>query len=128
MTEQRSILVPVPDVLRDFMTDVAERIRTRDDSATMYSDDLLQCERGYGGRVTKKEFEFVFFPNESERWTFRLLADEVDEIGSGHRNELRIRVEDEPPIDPWSLGNLDLPQGLAKLASIGITGLSEQPF
>ncbi|HEY1497945.1 MAG TPA: hypothetical protein VGF88_00070, partial [Acidobacteriaceae bacterium] len=92
MTEQRSILAPVPDELREFMADVADRIRTQDDSATMYSDDLLQCQHGYGGRVTKKEFEFVFFPNASERWTFRLLADEVDEIGSGNREEVRVRV------------------------------------
>jgi hypothetical protein len=92
MTEQRSILVPVPDALREFMADVADRIRTEDDSATIYSDDLLQCQEGYGGRVAEKEFAFVFFPSRSERWTFRLLADEVDEIGSGHRDDVRVRV------------------------------------
>jgi hypothetical protein len=87
-----STYVHVPDSLREFMADVNDRIQTRDDSATIYSDDLLQCESGYGGRVAKKEFEFVFFPSKTERWEFRLLADEVDEIASGHRDEIRVRV------------------------------------
>jgi hypothetical protein len=85
-------LLSTHDDLREFMADVADCIQTQDDSATTYSDDLLQCERGYGGRVAKKEFEFVFFPNETERWEFRLLADEIDEIGSGHREEVRVRI------------------------------------
>ena len=92
MASQKSTLVPVPDALRDFMADVNERIQTRDDSATIYSDDLLQCEHGYGGRVAKKEFGFVFFPSKAERWDFRLLTDEIDEIANGHREDVRVRI------------------------------------
>jgi hypothetical protein len=58
-----------------------------------YSDDLPQCEHGYGGRVAKKEFEFVFFPNETDRWEFRLLVDEIDEIASGHCEDVRVRIK-----------------------------------
>jgi hypothetical protein len=91
MSANESTYVPVPDELREFMADVYDRIQTRDDSAMQYSDDLLQCEKGYGGRVSKKEFEFVWFASETERWEFRLLADEIDEIGGGYRKELRVR-------------------------------------
>jgi hypothetical protein len=101
-------------------------IVSNDDSATTISDDLLQCEHGYGGLSEDGLFDFVFFPNKQERWEFRLIAGEIDEIGSGHRTEVRVRINDDPPVDPWSLNNLDLPQGLAKLESIGIKGLSEQ--
>ncbi len=108
------------------MADVSDRIRAEDDAATMVSDDLLQCEQGYGGLGEDGLFDFVFFPNKQDRWEFRLLADEIDEIGSGHHTEVRVRINDDPPVDPWSLNNLDLPQGLAKLESLGVTGLSEQ--
>jgi hypothetical protein len=109
------------------MADVADRIRSEDDSATTVSDDLLQCEHGYGGLREDGLYEFIFFPNKQDRWEFRLLADEIDEIGSGHRTEVRVRINDDesPPLDPWLLNNLDLLQGLQKLESIGVTGLSE---
>jgi hypothetical protein len=76
------------------MADVNDRIQTRDDSATQYSDDLLQCEKGYGGRVANKEFEFVWIASKTERWEFRLLADEIDEIAGGYRKELRVRTSE----------------------------------
>jgi hypothetical protein len=126
MASGPSTLVPVPDTLREFMADVSDRIRAEDDSATLVSDDLLQCEQGYGGLSEGGLFEFVFFPNKQDRWEFRLLADEIDEIGSGHRTELRVRIKDDPSVDPWSLSNLDLPEALAKLESIGVKGLSQQ--
>lgn len=126
MASRPFTLVPVPESLREFMADVSDRIRTEDGSATTVSDDLLQCEQGYGGLRQDGLFDFVYFPNKQDRWEFRLLADEVDEIGSGHRTEVRVRINDDPPVDPWLLNNLDLPQGLAKLDSIGVQGLSEK--
>jgi hypothetical protein len=125
MASRLTTLVAVPDALREFMADMSNRIRAGDDSATNVSDDLLQCEHGYGGLSEDGLFNFVFFPNKQDRWEFRLLADEIDEIGSGHRTEVRVRINDDPPVDPWSLNNLDLSQGLAKLESIGVKGLSE---
>lgn len=119
-----SKVVPVPETLREFMADVSDRVRAEEDSATTVSDDLLQCDRGYGGLREDGLFEFVFFPNAHDRWEFRLLADEIEEIGSGHRTELRVRINDDPPVDPWLLNNLDLAAGLAKLESIGVKGLS----
>lgn len=120
------MLAPVPHPLREFMVDVTDRIRAQDDSATTVSDDLLQCEQGYGGLSEDGLFDFVFFPNKQDRWEFRVLADEIDEIGSGHRKEVRVRINDYPPLDPWSLSNLDLPDALTKLESIGVTGVSQE--
>lgn len=127
MASRPSTLVPVPDALREFMADVSDRIRAEDDSTTTVSDDLLQYKQGYGGLCEDGLFEFAFFPNQQDRWEFSLIADEIDEIGSGHRTEVRVRINDDdsPPLDPWLLNNLDLPEGLAKLASIGVAGLSE---
>jgi hypothetical protein len=108
------------------MADVSDRIRSDDDSATTVSDDLLQCERGYGGLRQDGLFDFEFFPDKLHRWEFRLLADEIDEIGSGHRTELRVRIYNDPRLNPWSVTNLDLPNALAKLESIGVKGLSQE--
>ena len=59
------------------------------------SDDLLQAERIYGGLVDrrKKLYAFTWFPKSpaNERWEFSLLADEIDEIGSGYRKELWVK-------------------------------------
>jgi hypothetical protein len=53
------------------------------------------------------------------------LPDEIDAIGSGHRDMIRVRVNDNAPPDRWLLGNLDLPDALKKLEAVGITGLSQ---
>jgi len=91
---ESNVTVRVPQELVDFMRDVFDRIETEDDSARIPSDDLLQCECGYGGLSTDgKQYGFVFFPESGTRvrWEFKLLADEIDEIGSGYRNEMRVR-------------------------------------
>src|SRR5690349_11991798 len=66
MAPRPSTLVPVPDALREFMADVSDRIRAEDDSATTVSDDLLQCEQGYGGLSGDGLFDFVFFPSKED--------------------------------------------------------------
>jgi hypothetical protein len=83
--------ITVPDELVDFMRDVFSRIDSGDDAAFIPSDDLLQCETGYGGLSSDgKHYSFVFFPERGTRvrWEFKLLADEIDEIGSGFRKEM----------------------------------------
>jgi hypothetical protein len=91
---ESKVTVRVPQELVEFMRDVFDRIETEDDSALIPSDDLLQCECGYGGlSADRKQYEFVFFPEGGTRvrWEFKLLADEIDEIGSGYRSEIRVR-------------------------------------
>ena len=117
------------------MADVADRIRTEEDSATAVSDDLLQCEQGYGGLREDGLFDFVFFPRDQVTWAFRLTADEIDEIANGERAELQVGVggakyddddvDGDAPTHPWDLSGLTLPEGLAKLESVGVHGISE---
>lgn len=126
MSNRESIVIEIPAALRAFLADVSEMIRAEDDAAKIVSDDLLQCKRGYGGLRPDGQFAFVFFPAKETRWEFCLLADEIDEIGSGHRATLRVHLPVAPLLEPWSLSNLDLPQGLAKLATLGVTGINAQ--
>jgi hypothetical protein len=88
------VSVTIPDELAEFMRDVYSRIKTKDDAARIPSDDLLQCESGYGGLSSDvKHYSFVYFPERGTRirWEFKLLADEIDEIGSRWRKELIVR-------------------------------------
>jgi hypothetical protein len=76
------------------MRDVFSQIASQDDAALIPSDDLLQCERGYGGLSSDgKHYSFVYFPEPGTqaRWEFKLLADEIDEIGSGWRKAMIVR-------------------------------------
>lgn len=87
--------VPLPSEIIEFFEWVNDAIQTEEDSAMMVSDDLLQAEGIYGGLVDprKKLYEFTWYPQSAsgERWEFQLLADEIDEIGSGYRKELRVK-------------------------------------
>jgi hypothetical protein len=88
------ISVTIPDELAEFMRDVYSCIKSKDDAARIPSDDLLQCAHGYGGLSSDgKHYSFVYFPERGmrDRWEFKLLADEIDEIGSGWRKELIVR-------------------------------------
>jgi hypothetical protein len=91
---ESKVSVAIPDELAEFMRDVFSQIESQDDAAMIPSDDLLQCEAGYGGLSQDgKHYEFVFFPERGMRvrWEFKLLADEIDEIASGWRKQLVVR-------------------------------------
>jgi hypothetical protein len=91
---ESKISVGVPDELAEFMRDVFWRIESEDDAARIPSDDLMQCATGYGGLSPDgKHYSFVFFPDRGTqvRWEFKLLADEIDEIGSGWPKEMIVR-------------------------------------
>lgn len=87
-------LVPVPSDLREFLLEVHHRIEERDETATIPSDDLLQCERAYGGLDDDSHrYSFVYFPGRGNhvRWEFKLLPSEIHEIGSGGSEKLTVR-------------------------------------
>ena len=94
MRENRDKLqVDIPNDLIEFLQCVNIDIITGEDSAVIPSDDLLQCDRGYGGlNSDRRQFSFVFFPYEGMRvrWEFSLLPDEIDEIASGFREKLHV--------------------------------------
>ncbi|MCA9068292.1 MAG: hypothetical protein KDA84_05185 [Planctomycetaceae bacterium] len=84
-----------PEIV-EFFAHIHEMIVTEDDAALTVSDDLLQAERIYGGLRDPDNgvYDFVWFPESEvqERWEFSLLADEIDEIGSGYRDTLRVKA------------------------------------
>jgi hypothetical protein len=88
--------VELPYAIIEFFAHVHDMIQTKEDSAMTVSDDLLQAERIYGGLSDprRKIYDFTWFPNVSpkERWEVSLLADEIDEIGSGYRKTLRVKA------------------------------------
>jgi len=85
---------PIPGGLRSFLAEVSALIATGDESATIESDDLLQCADCYGGLVDPERgtYAFTFFPGAGTRrkWIFELTADEIAAVASGARTSLAL--------------------------------------
>jgi hypothetical protein len=96
MTDFVRKVVKLPYDIIQFFASVHFAILNEDEVATVVSDDLLQEESIYGGLIDprKKLYAFTWLPDSApnERWEFQLLADEIDEIGSGYRKELQIKA------------------------------------
>jgi hypothetical protein len=102
--EKRRVEVEIPADFRQFMKQVAHLIAIGDEAATVESDDLLQCERAYGGLCdgAQKSYSFRFFPGAQEGvssaaekepkfgpyWDF--LFTESDINGIAHGNVTRV--------------------------------------
>ncbi len=88
--------VELPHDIIEFFDWVNDAIQTEEDNAMTESDDLLQAKGIYGGLVDRRRkiYHFTWFPEAepSERWEMQLLADEIDEIGSGYRKTLRVKA------------------------------------
>jgi hypothetical protein len=88
--------VELPSDIIEFFASVHDMIHTEEDSAMTESDDLLQSERIYGGLTDRRRkiYSFTWFPESApnERWEMQLLADEIDEIGSGYRKKQRVKA------------------------------------
>ena len=84
----------IPDDLREFMADVREQIRSKDESAVIPSDDLLQSETAYGGLEKKGQpwYGFVYFPARSThpKWTLRFHVTDIERIADGAVGELTL--------------------------------------
>lgn len=79
-----------------FLREVDELIQRDDPCATTPSDDLLQSDDAFGGRLDDASlvFAFTYLP-ESEHeepspplWYFTLTADQISEIASGKLSKL----------------------------------------
>jgi hypothetical protein len=70
--------VNVPMNLREFLRKVATLIESRDESAMVLSDDLLQGDRTSGGLIDDRagEYGFTYFPGDGVRtkWELQLTA------------------------------------------------------
>lgn len=84
--------VDIPARLQAFLRDVADSIDRHDDSATIPSDDLLQCEYAYGGllRGGADLYAFTYFPRAGTRarWQLQLSADEISALADGTDRQL----------------------------------------
>lgn len=83
---KRSVVVDLPSAFTDFIRDVNRRIHDGDKAATtIQSDDLLQCERVYGGLydIAGKRFGFRYFHSDDATWDFDLNAHQIAQIADG---------------------------------------------
>src|SRR3990167_3844480 len=90
--------VDIPADFREFMKDVAHLIAIGDEAATWESDDLLQCDRAYGGLcdAAQKLYGFRILPGAEDvsstvekighvtvYWDFLLKESEIHDIARG---------------------------------------------
>lgn len=77
----------IPETFREFMRTVTHLIAIGDDTATVESDDLLQCETAYGGLYDRdrKLYGFRLFPDldDGVYWDFSLQEAEIRAIADG---------------------------------------------
>lgn len=139
--------VEIPDDLAAFLRDVHELIETGDDSATIESDDLLQCETAYGGLIETggNEYGFTYFPDKGVRhkWEFELDVIGIAEIAEGSQTTLTLwgcQSEDcrcmfsNPDelcfycdyIEDDHFGNFSIRDALPRLTAQGIEGITDQ--
>jgi len=85
-------IVTIPDNLLEFFYDVHELIEAEDKSALMESDDLIQCEKAYGGLLEEGgiRYGFTYFPEKGTRQKWELELDVVDiaNISEGSKSDL----------------------------------------
>lgn len=80
------VVIELPSSFVDFMRDVNQQIADGDKAATIIeSDDLLQCDRVYGGLydVAGQRFGFRYFHTDEATWDFDLDAQQIAQIANG---------------------------------------------
>ena len=84
VSKQR-VTIKLTSAFTEFMRDVNQRITEGDEAATsIESDDLLQCDRVYGGLydVAARRFGFCYFHTDDDTWDFDLDADQIAAIAN----------------------------------------------
>lgn len=86
--------VAIPAELSAFLVEVSRLIEAHNELASTESDDLLQCERAYGGLLQEggDRYGFTYFsqPGIRHKWIFELSASEIAEVASGRRETLNL--------------------------------------
>ncbi|TWU51420.1 hypothetical protein [Rubripirellula reticaptiva] len=86
----------IPESFVAYLAEVDQLIRCSDPSAITPSDDLLQCDDAYGGRLDdgSLDFAFTFFPEPFDDlpfpplWYFTLSEDQISKIAAGNLTDL----------------------------------------
>jgi len=86
------VAVGIPDVFVEFMGHVAALIDGGDESTTIESCDLLQCDCIYGGLSDGEtgRFTFRYFHAADATWDVSLDASEIADIASGCLRQLNL--------------------------------------
>jgi hypothetical protein len=80
------VTIELPSAFTDFMREVHQQITEGDKAATtIESDDLLQCDRIYGGLydVAGRRFGFRYFHTDDCTWDIQLDAEQIAQIAVG---------------------------------------------
>jgi hypothetical protein len=122
-TSKLPVVIHVPEPFRAFMREVKQLILDGDDAATIESDDLLQCERAYGGLydAENNRFGFRYFPGDDTQptWDFDLSRDDIFRIAAGEMTQMTLyRCKDDRcrclvPRPEWYCTNCDNPNDFA---------------
>ncbi|MCA9016167.1 MAG: hypothetical protein KDA77_12615 [Planctomycetaceae bacterium] len=98
--------ISIPNDFKEFMQFVHEMIETKDESALIESDDLLQSENAYGGLSQEgtQQYGFTYFPEafavekgRRPKWELELDAVDIATICEGSKSTLTL----------WSCQNPD---------------------
>jgi len=93
-------IVRIPLDLQEFLSQVNNMILAKDESTTIQSDDLLQCERAYGGLDEEggRMYSFTYFPEKGIRhkWHFSLDITDVERVADGATTELSMWACPDP--------------------------------
>jgi hypothetical protein len=88
------VIQAIPQNLHQFLSEVHELILARDESATIPSDDLIQCEFAYGGLIDDggHAYSFSYFPGRQNTltWNFSLTTSDIADIAAGRKKVLNL--------------------------------------
>ena len=82
--------VEIPPELFNFFINVCALIEAKSPLALTLSDDLIQNEYGYGGLVEENVFKFIFFHNNSGKWSLRVTQSDLFQIQRGQITGLNL--------------------------------------
>ncbi len=85
-------IVVLPERLVSFLKDVNQMIVLEDESASIESDDLMQCEYAYGGLDEDggNSYSFTYFPENGIRrkWSLTLNALDIQMIAQDEKDTI----------------------------------------
>jgi hypothetical protein len=86
------VAVAIPAVFVEFMREVSALIKSGHESTTVEADDILQCDRVYGGLADAQtgRFSFRYFDTREAKWDVDLSTTQITDIASGALRRLSL--------------------------------------
>jgi len=89
----------LPPELVEFLREVSGRIERGEPEAMIESDDLLQCDHTYGGRIEADgdEWGFTYFLGRPKpKWELVFTSAQIKEIAAGAVREIPLSTCNDP--------------------------------